>query len=72
MRNICDSFVLVMNIVTTTNTYNNYKIFMTKTINKLEKYEIIFENRRFNYSANIYFDQFHQPLGQICNIQLSS
>lgn len=54
MRKICESFVLVMNIDNNNDTCNKCKIFMTRIIDKLEKYKVIFKNKINNKSQCFY------------------
>ncbi|XP_060865453.1 uncharacterized protein LOC132941425 isoform X2 [Metopolophium dirhodum] len=54
MRNICDSFELVMNIIMKNDTYDNSKSFLKHTIEKFEKLNIITKNQDFSHSAYKY------------------
>jgi len=54
MRNICDSFELVMNIIMRNDTFDGCKLFLKKTIDKLEKLNIITKHKDCSHSAYKY------------------
>jgi len=72
ISDICQSFILVMNIINKNDTFNNCKFLITKTVDKFLKNNLLTRHKRYDHRPFIYTINIINPLvkSMLYNYQL--